>query len=431
MNLFWKTRLFALCALGLGGLVFSALAQEEKESTSFQEKDPYAALEHFGEVFTVVRDSYVLELDNSKLSELALKGMLMKLDPYSTYLNKEEYERMKKSLEGDFVGIGVYINWSNGQFTVQRVIKGGPAEEMKMQSEDQIIKVDGKSVAGRSMDSVLALIKGEEGEPVTLTIMREDEEMEITIVRAKVTKENVEVKMLDNSIGYVKLAEFMEGSSEQVENQLKELAQDQEINAILIDLRNNPGGLLQEAISMADLFLDYGEIVHIKGRGKDSLVRYYAFPGSLLPGKPILVLVNSGSASASEVLAGAFKDLSRGIIAGEKTFGKGSVQNIIPFEGGAAAKITTALYYTPSGDSIQARGITPDILIPREAPKERKTLSEATVPLHLENPNSEKADALKKAVENSSVQNSEEEDYQLARAISILQALALTDKYSW
>ena len=419
---------------------FPVFAQdlESEAGLAYPEENAYRSLEHFGDVFASVRNSYLKELGNDELVDVALKSMLSNLDPYSTYMTKEEYEEMKKSLDSNFVGIGIYIGQEEHKFIIKRTIKGGPAESVKLQPGDVILKVDGKPVEGQNIEYVTGLIKGEENTEVVLTILRqgeEDEEMEVSIIRKVIIKENVEAEVLSGGLGYIKFIDFTQGVSDQIQSQIENMMKDNEIKGIILDLRNNPGGLLQEAVAIADLFLDYGEIVHVKGRDADSLTRYYAFPGSILTGRPMLILVNTASASASEVVAGALQDLSRAIVVGEKTFGKGSVQNVIPFPNGAAVKITTALYYTPSGDSIQAKGITPDVIIPSEQPENEEVFSEATVPLHLENPDSEKAKAIEDAIKTSSKDENklerEEQDYQLARSAAILRALILADTYTW
>jgi carboxyl-terminal processing protease len=328
-------------------------------------QETYKQLNLFGDVFQRVQEQYVEEVTDKKLIESAISGMLQSLDPHSSYLSAESYKDMQVKTKGKFGGLGIEITMEDGVVKVVSPIDDTPAARAGMQSGDLIIGVDGESIKGLTINEAVSKLRGPVGSKVKVTVVRDKKDpYEIQIKRDVINIKSVKHNIIKN-IGYVRLTTFSDTTTSGLEKAINEIKKDvgNKFQGLILDLRNNPGGLLNQSISVADSFLNQGEIVSTQGRKDDDTSRVFAKKGDLINGKPLIVLINSGSASASEIVAGALKDHSRAIIIGTRSFGKGSVQSIIPLAGNGAMRLTTARYYTPSGVSIQAKGIEPDIII--------------------------------------------------------------------
>ena len=328
-------------------------------------QETYKQLNLFGDVFQRVQEQYVEEVTDKKLIESAISGMLQSLDPHSSYLSAESYKDMQVKTKGKFGGLGIEITMEDGVVKVVSPIDDTPAAKAGMQSGDLIIGVDGESIRGLTINESVSKLRGPVGSKVIITVVRDKKDpYEIEIKRDVIKIKSVKHNTIKN-IGYVRLTTFSDTTTSGLEKAVNEIKKDvgNKFQGLILDLRNNPGGLLNQSISVADSFLNQGEIVSTQGRKDDDTSRVFAKKGDLINGKPLIVLINSGSASASEIVAGALKDHSRAIIIGTRSFGKGSVQSIIPLAGNGAMRLTTARYYTPSGVSIQAKGIEPDIIV--------------------------------------------------------------------
>lgn len=369
-----KTRSSLLIALGVCIGVIVSIAQgglaERREAPAIEEDIstqglPLEELRTFVEILNRVKQGYVEDVSDQDLLENSIRGMLDGLDPHSAYLNKEEFREISISTSGKFGGLGIEVQMQNGFVRVVAPIDDTPASEAGIQPGDLIIRIDDTAVKGMSLMDAVKKMRGEAGSQVTLTVLREEgnEPFKITLERAVIRVESVKSRMLDPGYGYVRITQFSSQTGESVQRAITDLEDkaDGELNGIVLDLRNNPGGVLSSAVDVADLFINTGDIVSIRGRAPNTDQQFEATPGDMLDGAPIVALVNEGSASASEIVAGALQDASRAVIMGTKTFGKGSVQTIVPLANGAALKLTTARYYTPSGRSIQAEGIAPDV----------------------------------------------------------------------
>ena len=328
-------------------------------------QETYKQLNLFGDVFQRVQEQYVDGVSDKELIESAISGMLQSLDPHSSYLSPESYKDMQVKTKGTFGGLGIEITMEDGFVKVVSPIDDTPAANAGMKSGDLIIGIDGESIKGLTINEAVSKLRGPINSKVTITVVRDKEDpFEIEIVRDVIKIRSVKHEVI-NEIGYVRLTTFSDTTTSGMEKSINEIRKElgDKFQGLILDLRNNPGGLLNQSISVADSFLDQGEIVSTQGRKEDDTSRIFAKKGDLIDGKPLIVLINSGSASASEIVAGALKDHSRAIIVGTRSFGKGSVQSIIPLPGNGAMRLTTARYYTPSGISIQAKGIEPDIKV--------------------------------------------------------------------
>ena len=328
-------------------------------------QETYKQLNLFGDVFQRVQEQYVEEVTDKKLIESAISGMLQSLDPHSSYLSSESYKDMQVKTKGKFGGLGIEITMEDGVVKVVSPIDDTPAAKAGMQSGDLIIGVDGESIRGLTINESVSKLRGPVGSKVIITVVRDKKDpYEVEIRRDIIKIKSVKHNIIKN-IGYVRLTTFSDTTTSGLEKAVNEIKKNvgDEFEGLILDLRNNPGGLLNQSISVADTFLNQGEIVSTQGRKDDDTSRVFAKKGDLINGKPLIVLINSGSASASEIVAGALKDHSRAIIIGTRSFGKGSVQSIIPLAGNGAMRLTTARYFTPSGVSIQAKGIEPDIIV--------------------------------------------------------------------
>lgn len=349
-------------------------AQTEKRTAEdgviVKPKDPqetYRQLSLFGDVFERVRAQYVEELTDEELIEKAIQGMLSSLDPHSSYLNDNDFEDMQVQTKGEFGGLGIEVTMENGFVKVVSPIDETPAFNAGIKAGDYITYLDNEPVLGLSLSEAVDKMRGKVGQPIILTVVREgeNEALEIEVVRDIIKIKSVKSRLVQGDIGYIRITTFNQNTTPGLEQAIKDLNKesDNKIAGYILDLRNNPGGLLDQAISVSDAFLDKGEIVSTRGRNEQDTKRDNATPGDLTDGKPMIVLINGGSASASEIVSGALQDHGRAIIVGTKSFGKGSVQTIIPLSGHGAMRLTTARYYTPSGRSIQAEGVEPDILV--------------------------------------------------------------------
>lgn len=412
------------------------LAQEAENKAGV-----YEQLDLFGDIFERIRAQYVEEVAPEELIEAAIDGMLTSLDPHSSYLSPDDAEQMRVQTRGEFGGLGIEVTQEDGFVKVVSPIDGTPADEAGIEAGDFITHVDGESILGLTLDKAVDLMRGPVGSEIVITVVREGEPdpFDVTIIRDTIKLTAVRARTEGASV-VLRVTTFNDQTfpnlKEGMEKQITEAGGIDKVNGFVLDLRNNPGGLLTQAIKVSDAFLNEGEIVSTRGRNPEDGERFNATPGDLAQGKPIVVLINGGSASASEIVAGALKDHHRAIVVGTKSFGKGSVQTVMPLRGDGAMRLTTSRYYTPSGRSIQALGVSPDIIVeqPRvrpEAEDEEKsnarTRSEADLRGSLNN-DSLTEDEIRqieedrtKAEETAELRN---EDYQLAYAIDILKGLS-------
>jgi carboxyl-terminal processing protease len=328
----------------------------------------YEKIDLFGEVLEKINEEYVDEINQSKSMDSAINGLLQSLDPYSAYLPPEIFNEMQTETSGEFGGLGIEVSMVSGVVKVISPIDGTPASKAGIKAGDYIVKIEDTQVQGKSLSEAVDLMRGPVGSSIELTIRRKGEKKAITfdIIREIIEIQSVKSDLLKDNIGYIRLTSFNENSGEQIKNKIKDLEKNQNIKAYILDLRNNPGGLLSQAIKISDFFLDNGEIVSTKSRKASENRKWFAKKGDITNGKTLVVLINYGSASASEIVAGALKDHKRAVILGEHSYGKGSVQSIIPLKNKGAVKLTVAKYYLPSGKSISEVGVSPDIEINEE-----------------------------------------------------------------
>jgi carboxyl-terminal processing protease len=372
-------RQFGLVAVGaiMGALAFGGASQFNvfSEATAAN-TDTYRQLNLFGDVFERVRADYVEEPSEAELIEAAVEGMLSSLDPHSSYLNPKSFDDMRTTTRGEFGGLGIEVTMENDLVKVVTPIDDTPAARAGVLAGDLISHLDGEQVLGLSLREAVDKMRGPINSPIVLTIIREgaDEPIEIKIVRDVIRIRSVRHRV-EKDVGYIRITQFNEKTADGLAKAIKEInaaVPEDELKGYILDLRNNPGGLLDQAIAVSDAFLDRGEIVSTRGRQPDDTQRYSARPGDDVKGKPVIILVNGGSASASEIVAGALQDHRRAAVVGSRSFGKGSVQTIIPLGRNGAIRLTTARYYTPAGRSIQAKGVIPDIEVIQDLPEELK-----------------------------------------------------------
>ncbi len=332
------------------------------------EIDIYKKIDLFGEVLEKINKEYVDEINQSESMDSAINGLLQSLDPYSAYMSPKILKQMQTETSGEFGGLGIEVSMEAGVVKVISPIDDTPASKAGLKAGDYIVKINNIQVQGKSLAEAVDLMRGPVGSGIELTVRRRGEKKALTfnITREIIEIQSVKSEILENNIGYIRLTSFNENSSDQIEKQIKKLKKNQNLNAFILDLRNNPGGLLSQAITISDFFLDNGEIVSTKSRKKSENRKWFAKKGDITDGKTLLVLINYGSASASEIVAGALKDHKRAIIVGENSYGKGSVQSIIPLKNKGAIRLTVAKYYLPSGKSISEVGVRPDIEINEE-----------------------------------------------------------------
>ena len=332
------------------------------------EIDIYKKIDLFGEVLEKINKEYVDEFNQSESMDSAINGLLQSLDPYSSYMSPKIFEEMQTETSGEFGGLGIEVSMEAGVVKVISPIDDTPASRAGLKAGDYIVKINDVQVQGKSLSEAVDLMRGPVGSGIELTVRRRGERKALTfnIIREVIQVQSVKSEIIDENIGYIRLTSFNDNSSDQIEKQIKKLKKDKNLNSFILDLRNNPGGLLSQAIKISDFFLENGEIVSTKSRKKSENRKWFAKKGDITDGKTLLVLINYGSASASEIVAGALKDHKRAIIVGENSFGKGSVQSIIPLKNRGAIRLTVAKYYLPSGKSISEVGVRPDIEVNEE-----------------------------------------------------------------
>ncbi|MCP5149351.1 MAG: S41 family peptidase [Ectothiorhodospiraceae bacterium] len=437
----------SLPVLGLGVVlgVLVGAAQGVLAERGQGEALPLKELRAFTEVFAKIKSDYVEAVDDKTLLDNAIKGMLSGLDPHSAYLVPDDYKDLQAGTSGEFGGLGIEVNMEDGFVKVIAPIDDTPAQRAGVQAGDLVIRLDDTPVKGMTLPDAVKVMRGKPGTSITLTVVREgrDRPFPITITRDVIRVTSIRSRSLEPGYGYVRISQFQSRTGENLREAVDKLRDEGggTLKGLVLDLRNNPGGVLSAAVSVSDAFLTDGVIVYTEGRLEDAKLRFSAKPSDILEGAPIVVLVNGGSASASEIVAGALQDHNRAVIMGEKTFGKGSVQTILPMDDGSALKLTTARYFTPSGRSIQAKGIEPDITVDplRIASVERESrerISEANLPRHLtgEGEESGRESTLEKARRASgeeTVKKPAEEqplaqrDYPLYEALNLLKGLTI------
>lgn len=399
-----------------------------KGKTKPEEISTYELLNLFGEVMERTKMSYVEEVSDKQLIEAAINGMLTSLDPHSSYLNVDDYKYMTEQTKGKFGGLGIQITSDSGLIKVISPIDDTPAAKAGIKAGDYITEVDGETVIGQTLNDVVNKLRGKVGSKVKVTIKRTNKKpFTVTLRRAEIKVDSVKSEIKDEDILYIRIPSFNEDLSKNVEKAVKNAQKKlkNKLVGIVIDVRNNPGGLLDQAIGVSDLFLEQGEIVSTRSRNVEDTVKFSATAGDIAKGLPIVVIINEGSASASEILAGALQDHHRAVVIGEKSFGKGSVQTVVQLPNGAGMRLTTARYYTPSGRSIQAKGIEPDIVVKQSKVEEIEdngwNISEADLKGALKNEQADK----KKANKKSKISEADAKDYQLIRAMDLVKALYL------
>tara|TARA_R110002072_G_scaffold64835_3_gene160944 strand:- start:1292 stop:2602 length:1311 start_codon:yes stop_codon:yes gene_type:complete len=419
----------SILAFALGAVAISVAAEGRQEDHS----ETFRQLELFGDVLSRIESDYVTETDQTQMIEAAIEGMLTSLDPHSAYHNPDSYENLRVTTRGEYGGLGMEVTKRDEFITIVSPISDTPAERAGLRTNDRIIAVDGDSIIGITVDSAVELMRGAVGDPVTITIARAGEDpFDVTLVRDTIPLRTVATR-IDDGIPYLRIAGFNERTTEMVLEGIVDLEAEYgaPLPGLILDIRYNPGGLLDQAIGVTDVFLDGGEVVSTRNRDPRDTQRYNARPGDRLNGVPIVVLINEGSASAAEIVAGALQDRERAELVGMTSFGKGSVQTIIPLRGGrdGALRLTTGRYYTPAGRSIQGTGIIPDLQISsfpisedEDAPGSQVRL-EADLPGALENESGEaRAETDIAAVEQPPADWPEDEDFQLSRAQEVLRS---------
>lgn len=414
---------------------------------------PLRELKTFTEIFEKIKTDYVEPVSDNTLIENAIRGMLSGLDPHSTYLDEDAFKELQVGTSGEFGGLGIEVGMEDGFVKVIAPIDDTPAQRAGVKAGDLIIRIDDTPVKGMSLTDAVNMMRGKPGTDIILTVVREGEEkpIKITITRDVIQVKGIKARLLAPNFGYVRISQFQTRTGENMVVEIERLRKENggELRGLVLDLRNNPGGVLGAAVSVSDSFLEDGLVVYTEGRVKDSQLKFKATPTDIINGAPIVVLVNSGSASASEIVAGALQDHKRAIVMGERTFGKGSVQTILPMNSGSALKLTTARYYTPSGRSIQAEGIVPDIELANITVAQAESpafdrIKEADLSGHLENPSENGAPKETKPVEiKIEIKDGETDpaepkekspddlattDYQLYQALNMLKGLSILGK---
>ncbi len=430
-----SSRFFAFVVIGV--LLSSPLFAGDEKPVEKPKKDTAATLKMldlFGDVFERVRADYVEDVTDQQMIEAAINGMLTNLDPHSSYMNAKQFADMRIQTRGEFGGLGIEVTMENGLVKVVSPIDDTPAFKAGIKTGDFFSHIDGKPVMGLTLQEAVEKMRGKPGTDIKLTVVREGatEPLQFKLTRDIIKIQSVRSKA-ENDVIYLRVTSFSEKTSEMLlaEYAKQKKAVGDKLVGIVLDLRNNPGGLLDQAIEVSDAFLERGEVVSTRGKIADSSRRYNATSGDITDGLPVVVLINGGSASASEIVAGALQDHGRAVIMGTKSFGKGSVQTVIPLPEDSAMRLTTSRYYTPSGHSIQAKGITPDIIVEPaklEKIKDRERDSEADLKGHLQNDEEKAAPAPKPEsvteVKGSKVEETTlEKDYQLSRAVDLLRAI--------
>ena len=433
MTFLSKRRLLVLAAMILGAFSVLFLMAPLTTKAQSNNEETYRQLTLFGDVFQRVREDYVEEVSDQDLVEAAINGMLTSLDPHSAYLPDDNFQKMQVQTRGKFGGLGIEVTMENGFVKVVSPIDDTPADKAGILPEDLIISVDGESIVGLTLNDAVEKLRGPIGSNVKISVQRaQDEPFEVNIIRDEIKIRSVRSRLYE-TIGYIRITTFSEQTSPGLQKAMDDMQAEtaEGLTGLVLDLRNNPGGLLSEAIRVSDAFLEKGEIVSTRGRGENDIQHAYARPGDISDGLPLVVLINSGSASASEIVAGALKDHRRAVVMGTRSFGKGSVQTITPMPGHGAMRLTTALYFTPSGVSIQAKGISPDIevALARIEKLEGGLVREEDLRGALDNQEGGEeptADNTASAEPKDPI----EIDYQLARAVDLLRGLSVFNALS-
>jgi carboxyl-terminal processing protease len=441
------TRVLASACLALTLGSASANDTNDEKDRTLAPRLPLNELRVFAEAFDRVSSAYVEEIDDRTLLENAIKGMLSELDPHSAYLDRESFSDLQEETTGNYGGVGLEVSMDEGFVRVISPMDDTPADKAGVMAGDLIIQIDDQPVRGLSLSAAIDTMRGEPGSIIRLMVVREGtgQPFELSLTREVIAVASVTQRMLDDGFGYIRIAQFQSKTGEEAATAVTKLNESGKLSGLVLDLRNNPGGVLQAAVAVSDVFMDSGLIVYTEGRLPNSDMRFNASTPDATDGIPIIVLVNEGTASASEIVAGALQDHSRAIIMGVNTFGKGSVQTILPLNNDKAIKLTTALYFTPNGRSIQAEGIVPDIFVDRDsitpAKRSRINVKERNLPGHLANGNDDAAVA-QETDEKEALQatDMEEEvinvveapapvkDYQLHEALNLLKGLNILAK---
>jgi carboxyl-terminal processing protease len=440
-----KHAMAAIAGTIAGAILTAQIAGPLIADEATRKKSTYEQLDLFGDIFERIRSQYVEEVDEGKLIEAAINGMLTSLDPHSSYLPPEDFDSMQVQTRGEFGGLGIEVTQEDGYVKVVSPIDGTPADQAGIQAGDLITHVDGEPVLGLNLNDAVDLMRGPVGSEIVITVVRQgvEEPFDVSIIRDTIKIAAVKARMEDKAI-VLRISSFTDQTFPGIQDGLKKMVEEagglDNVTGIVIDLRNNPGGLLNQAILVSDAFLEKGEIVSTRGRDPADSERYNATAGDLAEGKPIVVLINGGSASASEIVSGALQDHHRAIIVGTKSFGKGSVQTIMPLAGDGAMRLTTARYYTPSGRSIQNLGVAPDIIVEQRPPQDEAAAADET-----KNRQRSEAD-LRGTLSNDSLTEDEKkqlqeerriaeeaakkrnDDYQMAYAVDLLRGLSVLHK---
>ena len=423
---------FLLCFL----LVLSAGLLYAETDNEQQETDTYRNLETFANILNLLQQHYVDEIKSNDVIIGAINGMLVSLDPHSSYMSSEDFKELQEETKGSFSGIGIEITIRDGVLTVVSPIEGTPAYRQGLQAGDQIIRINGQLTKNMTLMNAVKLLRGDRGDEVTISVHRKGLQglQDIVLVRDVIPVHSVKFMEIEPGLLYIRITNFQSTTTRDFRKALQKAEKKHKVNGLILDLRNNPGGLLDQAVKVSDIFLDNGIIVSTKGRNPDEDMIFEAHRGTGRYVFPMIVLVNGGSASASEIVAGALQDQGRAIIVGTQTFGKGSVQTIVPLPDGAGLRLTTARYYTPSGDSIQATGITPDMVVPFEKSTDEETggetnwsLREKDLPHHFENNNGkEKKKDKERDLEQQEIEQRLAMDNQLRTALYLMKNLNTT-----
>jgi len=430
MNTFTRNFLILIVGLILGvGISLGRIGLAERADTN-PAPLPLEDLRVFTEVFEKIKNDYVETRTDKELIEYAIGGMLTNLDPHSAFLNEEAFTELQVGTSGQFGGLGIEISMEDGFVKVVSPIDDTPAQRAGMQAGDLIIRLDDVTVKGMTLSDAVKVMRGAPGSDIVLTVVREGEDkpLKITITRAIIRVTSVKSRSLEEGYGYVRVTQFQSRTGDNLAEAISKLKDENEdLKGLVLDLRNNPGGVLNAAVAVSDAFINKGLIVYTEGRTNDSDNKFHATTGDLINGVPLIVLINGGSASASEIVAGALQDHQRAVILGTQSFGKGSVQTILPMNNGTAVKITTARYFTPNGRSIQAEGIKPDITIePLKVAKTDKPLGrikEADLSGHLSNGNGKKKEGSKKSDKETKELPLSSTDFQLYEALNLLKGM--------
>ncbi len=410
-----------------------SVAKDEAEGIEKDQAEtalPLEQIKNFAEIFTRIKRFYVEPVSDEQLLEHAITGMLNGLDPHSVYLKGENYDDLNEDATGRFGGLGIEVVMERGYVKVVTPVDDTPAAKAGIRTGDLIVKIDGESLAGLSLRESTNRMRGEPGTPISMTILREGEAdpINIELIRAVIRQQSIKRQRLSDEIGYIRISQFQQDTAEMFRKELVQLKTADSFAGLILDLRNNPGGLLTAAVSVADAFIEEGILVSTKGRIPEGDLSYTATPNDLIAGKPIVVLINGGSASASEIVAGALQDHRRAVLLGLETFGKGSVQSVMEINADEAIKLTTSRYFTPNGTSIQANGIHPDITVAQRYPSgeelQDQSLKERDLPNSLKNPDEDNHADDELSPQTVELLNA---DYQLFEAYKLMQGLVLFD----